>query len=106
MGYNGETCQSCIKLATCVHGTCNTAFQCNCDPGWQGRDCNIASCSDGCHPDFGFCDRPDSCLCKHGSGMQGPNCTECIAKEGKLSLLKEWHALSTMVPFKTLFDQG
>ena len=88
MGYNGETCQSCIKLATCVHGTCNTAFQCNCDPGWQGRDCNIASCSDGCHPDFGFCDRPDSCLCKHGSGMQGPNCTECIAKEGKLSLLK------------------
>ncbi|XP_023328477.1 delta-like protein C isoform X1 [Eurytemora carolleeae] len=82
MGYQGGTCQSCIKHPGCIHGSCNTAFECNCEGGWEGRDCNIPKCSEGCDPDFGFCDTPDTCLCKHGSGVQGPNCTECMTKEG------------------------
>ena len=35
MGYQGSTCQNCIKMPGCKFGDCVKAFQCNCLEGWS-----------------------------------------------------------------------
>ena len=54
--------QNCVPLPGCLHGTCNRSYECNCDLGWQGIYCSKAICRQGCHPEYGFCDRPGDCM--------------------------------------------
>ena len=37
----GTKCNQCIALPGCEHGTCEDAFECNCENGWTGAYCDI-----------------------------------------------------------------
>lgn len=39
-GWKGATCEQCIPLHGCVHGTCENAWQCTCEQGWVGSQCD------------------------------------------------------------------
>lgn len=39
-GWQGATCEQCIPFPGCVHGTCKKAWQCMCEQGWVGSQCN------------------------------------------------------------------
>ena len=54
--------QNCVPLPGCLHGTCKKSYECACREGWEGIYCSKARCRQGCHPDFGFCDRPGDCM--------------------------------------------
>ncbi|KAG1672479.1 Neurogenic locus protein delta [Nymphon striatum] len=40
MGWQGRSCNECIRYPGCSHGTCDQPWQCNCDEGWGGLFCN------------------------------------------------------------------
>jgi alpha-tubulin suppressor-like RCC1 family protein len=60
------------------HGTCNATDVCDCQPGYSGEDCSIATCYGllGTDPDVcsgnGFCIAVDTCVCSQGNS--GRNC--------------------------------
>ena len=39
----GTKCNQCIALPGCEHGTCEDAFECNCENGWTGAYCDIGT---------------------------------------------------------------
>ena len=54
--------QNCVPLPGCLHGTCDRSYECNCGAGWKGIYCSKAICREGCHTEYGFCDRPGDCM--------------------------------------------
>ena len=57
-----EMSQNCVPLPGCLHGTCDRSYECNCGAGWKGIYCSKAICREGCHTEYGFCDRPGDCM--------------------------------------------
>ena len=41
MGWSGYDCNTCIPYPGCQHGSCNNAFECQCDENWGGLMCNL-----------------------------------------------------------------
>ncbi|CAM1332255.1 Uncharacterised protein g10819 [Pycnogonum litorale] len=37
-----------------------------CRQGWSGKDCVIPECLEGCHPEHGYCRKPNTCRCRLG----------------------------------------
>ena len=73
-GWSGINCQRQVPLtcdARCgQHGICING-SCNCSPGFQGRNCEINSCPNGCSSN-GICEKTNDqyvkyqCVCNHG----------------------------------------
>lgn len=42
-GWKGSNCSQCIPHESCVHATCNRAYQCICKKGWGGRYCHLGN---------------------------------------------------------------
>ena len=36
----GQHCEKCVRLPGCVHGYCESSFECRCEPGWEGMNCD------------------------------------------------------------------
>ncbi|KAK7104697.1 delta-like protein 1 [Littorina saxatilis] len=62
------------------HSYCSENGTKVCLDGWQGEYCDQAICLPGCHPDFGFCDKPNECRCR--IGWEGKHCNVCIPYPG------------------------
>ena len=60
-GWEGSTCDKCIDLEGCEHGSCidangdNIPHSCNCNEGYTGALCNEPDCNPACEPDKGRC---------------------------------------------------
>ncbi|GAA6084499.1 protein delta homolog 1 [Tachysurus ichikawai] len=39
-GWKGATCEKCIPFPGCIHGTCKKAWECICEQGWVGNQCD------------------------------------------------------------------
>ena len=39
-GWTGYNCTQCIPYWSCVHGHCNKPWECICDAGYFGKECN------------------------------------------------------------------
>ena len=39
IGWDGLDCSICVPNPGCQHGSCNEPFECNCDSGWIGSQC-------------------------------------------------------------------
>lgn len=39
-GWQGQFCDECVVYPGCVHGTCNSPWQCNCERNWGGLLCD------------------------------------------------------------------
>ena len=39
-GWAGPNCTQCVPYWNCQHGHCNLPWECNCEPGYFGTDCN------------------------------------------------------------------
>lgn len=39
-GWQGTLCDVCKRHPSCIHGTCQEAWQCTCDEGWGGLLCD------------------------------------------------------------------
>ena len=105
---SGPSCDECIPLPGCEHGSCNEAFECNCDqdetgiPLWEGSQCDkrikisynyffylnvaikLASCPLAiCDPNHGQCHEPSKCSCD--PGWAGEDCKICQPLTGCLN---------------------
>eukprot|EP00095_Tigriopus_kingsejongensis_P012307 maker-scaffold2342_size16862-snap-gene-0.3 protein:Tk12307 transcript:maker-scaffold2342_size16862-snap-gene-0.3-mRNA-1 annotation:"protein jagged-1" len=85
VGWEGHLCDTCIKLPGCVHGACNSSFECNCfgdEAGtelWEGAFCDRPACPD-CDFKHGQCFEPLVCTCH--DGWEGENCKTCVKLPG------------------------
>lgn len=49
-GWQGQFCDECVVYPGCVHGTCNSPWQCSCERNWggllcdKGMFCSVPSC--------------------------------------------------------------
>uniref|UniRef100_H3A302 Protein delta homolog 2 n=1 Tax=Latimeria chalumnae TaxID=7897 RepID=H3A302_LATCH len=78
-GWEGDSCERCVRMPGCLHGTCHQPWQCICLSGWAGRFCdkdvhicehqrpcqNSARCINDREGDY-------SCVCP--DGFHGKNC--------------------------------
>ncbi|KAF5890925.1 protein delta 1, partial [Clarias magur] len=77
-GWQGPTCEQCVPLPGCVHGTCEDAWQCVCEQGWVGSQCDRDSrlCSSNPCSVNSTCIETDEggylCICP--PGYTGMNC--------------------------------
>uniref|UniRef100_A0A803SUN5 Protein delta homolog 2 n=1 Tax=Anolis carolinensis TaxID=28377 RepID=A0A803SUN5_ANOCA len=74
-GWDGASCEQCVRMLGCIHGTCHQPWQCICQSGWAGK----------------FCDK-DVHICEHQPPCQ--NGAECIYdRDGEYSCLclEEFH---------------
>ena len=39
-GWTGPNCTECVPYWNCQHGTCQKPWECNCDAGYFGLECN------------------------------------------------------------------
>ena len=39
-GWTGPNCTECVPYWNCQHGSCKKPWECNCDPGYFGLECN------------------------------------------------------------------
>ena len=39
-GWTGPNCTECVPYWNCQHGSCNKPWECNCDKGYFGLECN------------------------------------------------------------------
>ncbi|KAK6181383.1 hypothetical protein SNE40_009243 [Patella caerulea] len=62
------------------HYTCSVNGTKVCLDGWTGEYCEQAMCLPGCHPDHGYCDKPNECICR--LGWQDRFCDACIPYPG------------------------
>ncbi len=44
VGYEGITCEQCVKLPGCQFGKCTEALECICDEGYTGAKCDTREC--------------------------------------------------------------
>lgn len=79
MGWQGPSCNECVRYPGCLHGTCSQPWQCNCQEGWGGLFCdqdlnyctnhkpcaNGATCTNTGQGSY-------TCACRPGFG--GTNC--------------------------------
>lgn len=79
MGWQGPSCNECVRYPGCLHGTCSQPWQCNCQEGWGGLFCdqdlnyctnhkpctNGATCTNTGQGSY-------TCTCRPGFG--GTNC--------------------------------
>ncbi|CAH1226402.1 NPNT [Branchiostoma lanceolatum] len=76
----GDTCQAhCYH--PCVHGTCVDTNICDCDPGWEGHQCehDIDECWYETHICHHNCENHDGCYtCSCDDGFQLINSTHCV----------------------------
>lgn len=61
----GERCVSLCQADPCEHGVCVGENQCECEPGWTGRACNVPLCDAACL-NYGRCILPNRCVCPLG----------------------------------------
>uniref|UniRef100_A0A8K9XB50 DeltaB n=1 Tax=Oncorhynchus mykiss TaxID=8022 RepID=A0A8K9XB50_ONCMY len=40
MGWQGPSCNECVRYPGCLHGTCGQPWQCDCKEGWGGLFCD------------------------------------------------------------------
>lgn len=40
IGWQGPSCDECVRYPGCLHGSCLQPWQCNCQEGWGGLFCN------------------------------------------------------------------
>ncbi|CAB0012931.1 unnamed protein product, partial [Nesidiocoris tenuis] len=57
------------------HYTCDSNGDKICITGWNGVNCEVAVCKEGCHPIHGRCDEPGECICR--LGWRGELCGHC-----------------------------
>lgn len=43
------------------HYTCGNSGAKECIAGWEGANCDVAICKEGCNPKRGRCDHPGEC---------------------------------------------
>lgn len=76
-GWQGQFCDECVVYPGCVHGTCNSPWQCNCERNWggllcdKGMFCSFSSClqHEGLRVRAAvILKRASSCWKKHNSG--------------------------------------
>ncbi|KAM3862885.1 protein delta homolog 2 [Diretmus argenteus] len=78
-GWDGDSCDQCVPMPGCLHGSCHQPWQCTCQSGWAGRFCDkdihVCSKEEPCHHGA-TCVTDDqgeySCLCP--DGFHGRNC--------------------------------
>ncbi|XP_050671184.1 protein serrate-like [Leptidea sinapis] len=75
--YYNSTCTSFCRARDDQFGhyACSAAGDKHCLRGWQGDNCEIPVCKEGCHPTHGRCDSPGECLCR--PGWRGELCAQC-----------------------------
>ncbi|XP_078619540.1 uncharacterized protein LOC144886686 [Branchiostoma floridae x Branchiostoma japonicum] len=69
----------------CEHGTCVETNTCDCDPGWEGQQCqyDIDECWYGHHVCHHNCRNHEGCYtCFCDDGFQLINSTHCVASNG------------------------
>ena len=55
-GWTGDTCDKCVALPGCEHGSCKgKPNSCQCDSGWQGHLCQEPICAQGCNLNNAHC---------------------------------------------------
>ncbi|KAK3285288.1 hypothetical protein CYMTET_7099 [Cymbomonas tetramitiformis] len=72
-GYQGPTCS-----IRCEHGLLHFA-SCECLPGWWGKSCDKALCTQTCV--HGVCASPGKCACE--SGWTGHSCISLVSPQGR-----------------------
>ncbi|XP_059098127.1 neurogenic locus protein delta-like [Tigriopus californicus] len=88
VGWEGHLCDTCIPLPGCVHGSCNSSFECNCAANakgvqlWEGAFCDKPACAN-CDARHGQCFEPLVCTCH--DGWEGDECKTCIKLPGCLN---------------------
>ncbi|MBN3314742.1 DLK1 protein, partial [Atractosteus spatula] len=79
-GWRGQTCDQCVPYPGCLHGTCQKPWQCICEEGWVGSQCdrNIHSCMPQPCSNNSTCIETGNggyiCICAHG--YTGKNCQQ------------------------------
>ena len=55
-GWTGPNCTECVPYWNCQHGSCKKPWECNCDPGYFGLECNDTK-TVGIRSSYLFCER-------------------------------------------------
>ncbi|ROT78064.1 hypothetical protein C7M84_003247 [Penaeus vannamei] len=91
--------KSCEDLGTKnSHFECTDAGEVRCVDGWEGEDCDVPICREGCDPVHGYCTQPGECRCS--LGWRGENCSECTPLPGCQ------HGFCNSTSFECLCEEG
>jgi len=91
----------------CVHGTCIDGiddYTCNCEPGWEGKNCNINI--NDCDPNpcvHGTCqDEIDDYTCYCETGWEGKNCDIAQWTTHQVTTISPTTETSTQAPYNCM----
>jgi hypothetical protein len=75
---DGGNCIDMVNRGCYNNGTCVAPNQCQCAPGWAGKDCGIPVCTQTCKNN-GNCTLPNLCTCE--KGWSGHDCSYALCAQ-------------------------